>query len=515
MRPALSTLDGKHFDIVIVGGGISGCSSAQHLAAAGYSVLLVEKGDFCSAATSRSGRILHCGLRYMAPKKSAWEFLAHPKQFWDQMTTARRSMLCRSEFLTETPERLRPMPLAVPIYRDAPYKGWQIDLGAKFLQWMDPKKLPLEYRRLSPAEALAMPLLKWFREPEKLAGVATFMDYQFNWPDRLALDAMLDAERMGAVARNYTMATGFRRDGEKWRFNLEDRIVPGDTARVSGDQFLNLTGTWIDGVNKQAAPGSTPPRKIMPVKGTHLAVRLPPECKGLGVAGINREGEQMFCMAWGDLHYIGPTEDIYKGDLDKVRPTEEEIEFLLGEMNYMLPGLALTRSRVEFAWAGVRPITFDPNRDKGKRIPFSVLQDMNEEGMRDSATITWATIMFHRQAARQMVELVRKRRKPSGAPQTLSYAARPFPENQNSPPIVDGNTGVTAATLRAMAETEQPRHLVDLLYRRSGLGWAGPIPDDAVRRAADAVAEPLGWDETRREAEIAAFSRYQAEQHLR
>lgn len=515
MRPPLSALDGKHFDVMIVGGGISGASSIQHLAAAGYSVLLVDKGDFCAAATSRSSRILHCGLRYLAPTRTPLEFLWQPKRLWTAFDMARRSILCRGEFLTETPERLRPLPLAIPIYRDAPYRGWQVDLAAKLLQWLDPKKLPLEYRRLSPAEARAMPLLKWFRDPEKLDSVATFMDYQFHWPDRLAIDAILDAERLGAVARNYTRATEFAREDGRWRFTLEDTEADGPIACVTADQFLNFTGTWIDGVNKRAAPSSTPPRKIVAVKGSHIAVRLPPECKGVGVAGINREGEHIFCMAWGDYHYIGPTETVYEGDLEDVHPTEEDIRFLLDEINHMLPGIGLNRASVEFAWAGARPITYDPRRAKGRRMPFAVVQDMHDEGMPDSATVTWANIMFHRQTARRVTKLVRKRHRPSRAPVPLSYAARAFPENQNSPPVVERDTGVTLATLRHMAETEQPQHLVDLLYRRAGLGWSGPLPLDAVRRAAEAVAAPLGWDQARLESELAAFAAYQRAQHLR
>lgn len=514
MREAISALNGKHFDIFIVGGGISGASAVQHLAAAGYSALLVEKGDFCSAATSRSGRILHCGLRYMAPQKTPWEFLLNPRQMFTLLNSARQSILSRTEFLTETPERVRPLRLAIPLYKGDPYKPWHVDLGAKMLQVLNPKRFPLEYRRMRPAEALSMPLLKWLRDPDKLTSVATFLDYQFHWPDRLAMDAVLDAERMGAIARNYTKAVEFIRDGENWRFKIEDGVT-GETAWVTASQFLNLTGTWIDGINKRAAPNSTPPRKIVGVKGTHFAVRLPPECKGVSVAGINREGEQIFCMAWGDLHYIGPTETMFNGDLDRVYPLEEEIEFLLTEINYFLPGINLNRKNVEFAWAGVRAITFDPKREKGRRIPFSVVQDMHSEGMRDAATVTWSVIMFHRQAGRQLVKLIKRRQKPSGEPKRISYAARLFPQNQNSPPIVDGNTAITAATLRHIAETEHPKHLVDILYRRSGLGWEGSLPPDAVRRAAEAVAGPLGWDATNIEKEIAAFAAYQKEQHLR
>ena len=86
MRTELGTLDGRTFDVVVIGGGISGASSAQHLAAAGYSVLLVEKDDYASAATSRSGRLLHCGLRYLAPTYSLFEFFRDPKKGYVKVT---------------------------------------------------------------------------------------------------------------------------------------------------------------------------------------------------------------------------------------------------------------------------------------------------------------------------------------------------------------------------------------------------------------------------------------------
>jgi glycerol-3-phosphate dehydrogenase len=515
MRQSLSALDGKRFDVAIVGGGISGASSAQHLSAAGYKVLLVEKDDFSSAATSRSSRILHCGLRYLAPKSTPWEFLWQPKRLWTVMETAKRSVEVRGQFLSETPERLRPLPLAIPIYDDSAYRGWHVDLGAKILELIDPYRRPLEYRRLTPKEALKRPLMKWFREPERLKSVFTFMDYQFHWPDRLCLDAVLDAERLGATVRNYTEATSFERTDHGWRLGLKDSLGAPGTATIAAGQLLNFTGVWIDGVNHRAAPERQPPRKIVAVKGTHIAVRLPPECRGQGVAGLNREGEHIFCGPWGDLHVIGPTETVYEGDIETVRPLEEEIRFLLDEFNYLLPGANVKRSDMEYAWAGARPITYDPARPKGRRMPFAVVQDMHDEGMKDSATLTWATIMFHRQAAQQVVKLVGQRHGPSGPAQPLSYAKRPQPENTNSPPVIEDDMSVTLATLRHMAETEHPQHIVDLLYRRTGLGWAHPIPADAVRRAAEAIAGPLGWDKARMESEIESFQAYMRDQHLR
>ena len=89
----IAALDGRAFDVVIIGGGISGSSAVQHLAAAGFDVLLVEKNDFASAATSRSSRLLHSGLRYLAPPQSVWDFLKKPGAFFAGIGPARTSAI--------------------------------------------------------------------------------------------------------------------------------------------------------------------------------------------------------------------------------------------------------------------------------------------------------------------------------------------------------------------------------------------------------------------------------------
>src|SRR5215470_14128556 len=93
------------YDVAIIGGGINGASAAQHLAAAGYDVLLVEKGDFGSGSTSRSSRLLHCGLRYLAPGASMWDFVLRPRTLAIAMRMARQAMQCRAQMIETAPER--------------------------------------------------------------------------------------------------------------------------------------------------------------------------------------------------------------------------------------------------------------------------------------------------------------------------------------------------------------------------------------------------------------------------
>src|SRR6516225_11929866 len=108
-------LSDKRYDVAIIGGGINGASAAQHLAAAGYNVLLIEKGDFGSGATSRSSRLLHCGLRYLAPGRSILDFVVHPSRLATALRMARQAMQARTDLVKTSPARTRPMQFCFPI----------------------------------------------------------------------------------------------------------------------------------------------------------------------------------------------------------------------------------------------------------------------------------------------------------------------------------------------------------------------------------------------------------------
>ncbi|MEM7406348.1 MAG: FAD-dependent oxidoreductase [Pseudomonadota bacterium] len=515
-RGSLADLDGSTTDVLIVGGGINGSASAQHLAAEGYRVLLVEKGDYASAASSRSSRLLHCGLRYLAPERSPLEFLTRPSRLKTALGMAVGSLRARREFLAATPERLRPLDMAIPIYRGDAYPGWMVDAGAALLGALNAGGPPIRYQRLAPGKAAAAhPLVAIVRDQPDLASVFSFRDYQFDWPERLCFDALLRASDLGARVRNYTAVTALESlEGGHWRATLEDQLGSGESAVVEAQVLLNLTGVWIDGLNQKAAPESPPSRKIVAVKGVHIAVRLPDRYRGYGIAGLNREHEHFFCLPFGDLHYIGPTETVYEGDIEHVHPDEEDVRFLLDEVNFMLPELALRRQDVALAWAGARPITFDPTRAKGRRTPANVFHELGGEGMGNALTVTWGWIMHHRTTAQRMVQRVRRLHAPDGPRRPVTYAAVPFPENTNTLPLVPEVPEVTTGVLRHLAATEQPAQLVDLLFRRAGVSWRARLSRDSAQNAADAVADILGWDAERVRQEVDNYLDYVRVQHL-
>lgn len=212
------------------------------------------------------------------------------------------------------------------------------------------------------------------------------------------------------------------------------------------------------------------------------------------------------------MHYFGPTETVYEGDIDAIRPEEDEIAFLLDEANYLLPGFNLKRNDVLFAWAGVRPLTWGPALPKGKRS--REMHDMGTAGLPGVFALTAGPVMTHRSAGTEAVAMIAATLKPSRAAASLSYAARLYPENQNAPPLLEDNTSIKLSDLRFAAEQEHVTSLADLMFRRVGAGWTATMGANAAEAAARTVAPILGWDELRIAAEVTAYRDYLRQQHV-
>ena len=211
------------------------------------------------------------------------------------------------------------------------------------------------------------------------------------------------------------------------------------------------------------------------------------------------------------MHYFGPTETLYQGDPDDIHPTEEEIRWLVDEANHLLPALNLKRSDVMFAWAEVRPLTYDPALPKGKRS--REVHDLSPEGLPNVLAMTAGPMMTHRSAGAEMVEAVRGKIAPIGPEQPVSYAARRFPENQNSPPLLNDYTSIKMSDLRHAAEHEQVDEPRRPPVPPRGRGMDEGHGGGRGRKAAETVADMLGWDEGRVTAEIAAYRDHLRRQH--
>jgi glycerol-3-phosphate dehydrogenase len=421
------------------------------------------------------------------------------------MRMARQAMESRAQLVETAPERLEKLSFCFPIYANGAYAPWQVALAFRILERLGPSSVPLDYRRVSKADIGRTPLARWLREQERLQGLAIFTEYRYEWAERMVVEAVLDAERMGAVARNYTSLAGMKRDGQDgWALTLADQLQAGATARVRAKIVLNMAGIWVDRVNATAGTGAR--RRINGTKGSHIVVRLPSECREYGVVTINRENEPFYCIPWRGLHFFGPTETLYDGDPDDIRPLDSEIDWLIAEANHMLPSLGLKRDHVLYSWAGVRPLGADPDFPKGKRS--REVHDLSSEGMPGVYAMTAGPIMTHRSAGTEMTALVSSKIRPSRAPQQVNYGARLFAENQNSPPLLEDFTSVKLSDLKEAALKEHPANLIDLMFRRVGAGWTATMGYAAAETAARAVAAEMGWDQSRVDQEVRQYREF-------
>ncbi|ACL63008.1 FAD-dependent oxidoreductase [Methylobacterium nodulans] len=488
----------SRYDVVIIGGGINGTSAARELAAGGYKVLLTEMSDLANGASSRSSRILHCGLRYFETAHPVRTFLSSPRRLAGAMTMARAAMQARAELSDLKPDNCKPFTMCFPLYSDGDVKGWHLDLGFGLLKRLGPARPPLDYRRITRDFDQLVPFAGDLRDRESLRSIATYREYIIDSPDRLCVEAALEAERNGAELRLFTKAgfAGRSADGH-WLLQLSS---DGGTDLVEAPVVLNLAGTWSDGVIAGIVDEPRSPL-VTGTKGSHIVVRLPQRYAGHGIACLHRGGMPFYCLPLdGDLFYFGPTETKYDGDAGDAVATDDDISFLLEEANFLLPGLGLRKSHVEFTWAGVRPLGFDARQPMGRRI--REIHDLADRGMPGVFAMTAGPVMSHLSAGRELRDVVARALKPSGQPR----ARRPgTPSSRPRPDPAQGS----AALLRHAVIAEHARDLKGILYTRTGMGWGRHLDRDTVQSAAEAVSDLLGWSQSDVSAQVESFLRYQ------
>ncbi|MDQ6433202.1 FAD-dependent oxidoreductase [Mesorhizobium sp. LHD-90] len=511
MRSPLNDLSGKSFDVAIIGGGINGGAAAQHLAAEGYSVLMFDKSDFGTGASSRSSRLLHCGLSGLMPKSSPWEFVFQPWKLKAALKSGREQSKSRDEFVTTMPEYVRKFTFCLPIYDDSRFPGWQLDVAFRLLDRKD-AKVPLDYRRLSAKDARStIPLVSKLRSPERLRSVATFSEYNFDWAERIVVDTVLEAERHGATVRNYTALERFERQGDRWRLFLSDGLDAGaGPVSVDARVVMNMTGPWVDDVNRLTGQPRSP-RLINGNKGVHIMVRLAPEFRNHGIFSFGPDDIFLYMMPWRDMHYIGPTDMPYEGSLDDVCATEADIEHVLANTARVIPGLQLTRSDVLYSWAGVQPRTFDPANPEGTWS--REIHDLSASGMPNFLAVTGATIGRSRMTGRDATAAIRSRLEPSGARKGFSYAAHKRPHDPDSPALFNDDPTVRLSDITYAVEHEHAETLTDIMFRRTGAGWNGSMGREGAQVAARILGECRGWPQERIDEEVERYLDELAHRH--
>ncbi|HEV7686689.1 MAG TPA: glycerol-3-phosphate dehydrogenase/oxidase, partial [Acidimicrobiia bacterium] len=359
----LERLASEPFDVLVIGGGITGAGVALDAAGRGLRTALVERGDFAAGTSSRSSKLVHGGLRYLQQKefRLVYEALAE-----------------RQRLLRLAPHLVKPLPFLIPIFAAGvagQTKARAYARGIGMALWMydmtGGARIGKLHQRLSRREALElMPDL----DGRKLA--AGFLYYDARVDDaRLTLSVVKTAASLGAVAANRVEATGLLREGSQISGAvLTDRLT-GREFETRASVVVNAAGVWADEL--RALDEGANPRSIRPAKGVHIT--LPAGRPALDIAAVLSvpgDRRSVFVIPWGDRIYVGTTDTDYDGPLDDPQCTAADIDYLLGALNAWVTK-PIGRHEVLGAWAGLRPLVGglgptdggSPGRGPGGAVP--------------------------------------------------------------------------------------------------------------------------------------------------
>ena len=383
---AIEAMVAERFDVVVIGGGITGAGVALDAASRGYSVALVEKADFASGTSSRSSKLVHGGLRYL--------------QSFD-LGLVREALLERQLMVRLAPHLVRPLPLVVPAFN-----GARLDrLVGIGLNMYDVMATPgLRGRRTRRAERALENGNEAAFDERRPTGGYLFYDCQTD-DARLVLTVLGEAERFGAVCANRLEVRRLDRvEAHGATVTVRDAET-GDEHPIHAANVVNATGVWADRIQPEELHSEAEVPAIAPSRGTHLTLEsadLPLVAGAIVPAG---EGRSIFALPWLGRSLIGTTDNNYNGNIDHVRPSPEDIDYLLEAVNAFF-GKALGPDRVAGAYAGVRPLI--STGDTRKSVDISRKAELYETSG-GLITITGGKLTTWRRMAKMAVDRIVER----------------------------------------------------------------------------------------------------------
>jgi glycerol-3-phosphate dehydrogenase len=339
---ALRRAERDGVDLLVVGGGITGAGVLRDAASRGLRALLVERKDFGAGTSSRSSKLIHGGLRY----------IAH-----GHLKITREACRERDLLVEQNPHLVRPLPLLFPAYRGSKVPLWQVRAVLTIYAALANFRRTSRFRMLDPREVAEFcPDLGC----EGLRGAGLYWDAQVD-DARLVLESLRSARSMGAEAVNHTEAIGFERDerGRIVAVRLQDRLEER-ALDVRTHAVVNASGPALERVRGLDRPVTQP--TLRPAKGVHLVIPRHRVKIRSGVTFEGRDGRHLFVLPWDEVAIIGTTDD-FSDEIDEPVCTIEEVHYLLSAANDAFPRAALTTNDLRSVFAGVRPLMADPDED--------------------------------------------------------------------------------------------------------------------------------------------------------
>ncbi len=344
----IARLAKETFDLLIIGGGITGAAIARDAVLRGLSVALIEKGDFASGTSSRSSKLVHGGLRYLKGR---------------HVRLVRESLRERGVLLKIAPHLVEPAPFFLPVYAGGRDGRLKLRLGLTAYDLLAGFGGDIGRHSVLSREQMleAEPLLR----PEGLQGGFRYFDCVVN-DARLTMATVRSATEDGALALNYVEATGMQRDGDRVSGITFRDTLGGKTGAASARVVVNATGPWADSLREMAGVK----RMLSPTKGVHLV--LSRSRLGLStIVVIPRADRILFAVPCGDSVYVGTTDTFFDDDPGAAAIDTADATYVLDAVNALFPSVRATAPDVVAGWAGVRPLV----AAEGQPLPSDVSRD--------------------------------------------------------------------------------------------------------------------------------------------
>ena len=381
----------ESFDVLVIGGGITGAGVALDAASRGLKTALVEQDDFASGTSSKSSKLIHGGLRYLQQHeyRLVYENLAE-----------------RQRLLDNAPHLVTPLPFLIPLFGKPGVVNKGVARVYRTALWLydltGGMRIGRRHEKVTREQALEhMPTL----QADRLAAGFLYWDARSD-DARLTLSVIRTAVLgFGAVAANHTRVTGLSTDASGQVDGAAVAPTDGEPFVIRASVVVNAAGVWSDEI--RTFDEGIDPHSIRPAKGIHITV---PEaafpCDIAAVIPVREDKRSIFVVSWGDQVYLGTTDTAWDGPLDDPSCTPEDVDYILGAAN-AVSNRVLTRSDITGIWSGLRPL-LAPEQKGGANERTADLSRRHTVRTSDSGlvTVTGGKLTTYRKMAEDTVDVV-------------------------------------------------------------------------------------------------------------
>ncbi len=352
------SLEGQHFQVVVIGGGINGVAVARQCARSGKRTLLIEQNDFASGVTSRSTRIIHGGLRY----------LEH-----GEVGLVRESLRERESLLRERSHLVHPLHFLLVMNENSQRSALKVRAGLWLYQRMAGKPANTDTREME---------LKQLERALDAGHRWSFFNYedaQCEFPERLVAEWLLEAVDAGAIVRNHMEALAVDVTHGRVRGVLLRDQITGRDERVDAGWVINCSGPWADRVCQRSSIRMSKPM-LGGVRGSHIVLSRFSGSPNAAMYTEAIDGRPFFVLPWNDQILVGTTEVADAGDPSRTLPATEEISYLVRSVAQLFPKAKISTQSVKHAFAGIRPLPYSPDNRPSSVTRQHILHDHADDG---------------------------------------------------------------------------------------------------------------------------------------